>query len=108
MAIKSDLVDWEITEVVSGKARGVDTLGEWWAKSGEKDIPIQSFPADWKKFKKAAGYIRNAEMAKYADALIAIWDGESRGTFNMIEEAMKNRLRIAMFYYEPRNGILVA
>lgn len=76
---------YEITEVVSGKARGVDKLGERYAK--ENDIHIEPFPADWNKYKKAAGYIRNKQMAEYADALILIWTGDikkSPGSYNML------------------------
>lgn len=74
----------EITEVVSGCARGVDRLGEFWAV--QHGIQIKQFPANWKDHGQAAGRYRNMQMAEYADALIAVWDGESRGTGNMIEE----------------------
>lgn len=77
----------QITEVVSGTARGVDRLGERWAK--ENGISVRFFPANWKKYGKKAGMIRNAEMAEYADALIAIWDNESPGTANMIRTMEK-------------------
>lgn len=76
---------FEITEVVSGGARGVDRMGEAWAR--KHGIPVKVFPADWDKNGKSAGPIRNEEMAKYAEALIAIWDGYSRGTDNMIDRA---------------------
>jgi len=82
----------KISEVVSGTANGVDTLGEQWAI--ENDIPIKKFPADWKQYGKSAGYIRNSEMAEYADALIAIWDGKSKGTSHMINLANKNGLQL--------------
>lgn len=59
--------------VVSGKARGADTLGEQYAK--EHGYSIQYFPADWERYGKAAGYLRNTEMAKNADALVAFWTG---------------------------------
>lgn len=75
-------VHWNINEVVSGGAHGVDRLGETWAK--EMSIPVTLFPADWDTHGKAAGHIRNRQMANYADALIAIWDGKSSGTLNMI------------------------
>lgn len=78
----------QITEVVSGKARGVDTIGELWAK--KHGIPVVGFPADWNREGKAAGLLRNLDMANYADGLIAIWDGQSRGTKHMIK-AMKDR-----------------
>lgn len=73
-----------ITEVVSGTARGVDTLGEEWAYINK--IPVKMFPADWQQFGNRAGPIRNREMARYGDALVAVWDGISSGTKNMIQE----------------------
>ena len=76
---------FEITEVVSGGARGVDALGERYADFA--GIPVALFPPDWKRHGRAAGPIRNRQMAEYGDALIAIWDGKSRGTKNMIETA---------------------
>ena len=83
---------FEVDEVVSGTARGVDTIGEEWAKS--KGIPVKKFPADWNGLGKRAGFVRNAEMADYADALVAVWDGKSRGTENMIEQAKKKGLKV--------------
>jgi len=79
--------DHVITEVVSGTARGADYLGEEYAN--ENGIPIKSFPADWENYGKAAGPIRNRQMAEYADVLIAVWDGKSKGTNNMIIEMNK-------------------
>lgn|SRR5574341_1622230 len=75
----------QITEVILGGARGVDQLAEIWAN--ENNIPTRVFKANWKEYKKSAGVIRNKEMAKNADMLIAIWDGESKGTANMIKVA---------------------
>lgn len=72
---------FEITEVVSGGAMGVDLLGERWAR--RNGIPVKCFVADWYEYGKSAGPIRNTEMALYADALILVWDGESRGSANM-------------------------
>lgn len=82
---------FEISEVVSGGARGVDKLGMDWAKANHVSLKI--FEPDWGKFGRAAGMIRNSQMARYADALIAIWDGKSRGTQHMIEEAKKYGLK---------------
>lgn len=82
----------DITEVVSGNAKGADELGEWWAtKNG---VQIKVFPANWSLHGKAAGYIRNEEMAKYADALVAFWDGKSKGTKHMINLAHKYGLQV--------------
>ncbi len=76
-----------IDEIVSGTARGADQLGEDYAANN--DIPVKEFPADWNTHGKAAGHIRNKQMAEYADALIAVWDGKSKGTKNMIETMNK-------------------
>lgn len=84
-------------EIVSGTARGADRLGEQYAK--EKGYAIKQFPADWNKHGKAAGPKRNQQMANYADALIAFWDGKSRGAKNMIELAKAVNLKIRVFKY---------
>lgn len=73
---------FNITRVVSGRARGVDSMGEKWAL--ENNIPISYFPANWNKFGKSAGYKRNVEMGKFADAAICIWKDKSKGTEHMI------------------------
>lgn len=88
------------SEVISGTCNGVDILGERWAK--ENDIPIVCFPADWEKYGRSAGMIRNIEMAKYADALIAVWDGVSPGTENMVKLAVKHKL---LYYVHNMNGL---
>lgn len=74
-------------EVVSGTARGADRLGEAYAYS--RGFAVKRFPADWDTHGKSAGVIRNAEMAAYADAAIIFWDGQSRGTKNMIDQMEK-------------------
>jgi YspA, cpYpsA-related SLOG family len=81
-----------ITEVISGGARGADRLGEVWA--GINKLPCTQFLPDWTTHGKAAGILRNKRMAEYAEALIALWDGESRGTQNMIDEARKRGLKV--------------
>lgn len=87
-----------VNEVVSGGAKGVDRVGEAWAAAHR--IAITRFPADWETHGKAAGPIRNGLMADYADALIAIWDGESRGTKNMIKTAERAGLPIMVWEIE--------
>lgn len=78
--------------VISGTARGADKLGERYAK--ERGYEISSKPADWDRYGKAAGHRRNAEMADEGDALVAFWDGKSRGTAGMIELAKKKNLLV--------------
>jgi hypothetical protein len=84
-------------EIVSGTALGADKFGEKYAAS--KGYKITQFPADWNKYNKSAGYIRNEEMAKYADALIAFWNGKSAGTKHMIDLAKKYNLKIRIIKY---------
>ena len=81
-----------ITEVVCGGAQGVDHHGKYWAI--HNNIPVKEFPADWQTHGKAAGPIRNRQMAEYADALILIWDGKSRGSKNMMANAKTQGLQI--------------
>lgn len=86
---------FEITEIVSGTCEGVDQLGEEWAE--RHGIPVKRFPADWKKYGRRAGPLRNQTMASYADALIAIWDGKSKGTRSMIDEALREKLEVYVY-----------
>lgn len=79
-----------ITEVVSGGARGADEGGEAWARS--RGIPVKRFPADWRRYGKSAGMIRNGEMADYAERLVAFPGG--RGTQNMVEQALERGLPV--------------
>ena len=72
---------FQITTVISGGAR-------------ERNIPLEIFNADWNTHGRAAGHIRNRQMADNADALIAVWDGKSKGTRNMIETAKKLGLKV--------------
>lgn len=79
-----------VTEVVSGGARGVDASGESWAKVFAR--PIRYFLPDWSAHgKKSAGPIRNAEMAEYADALLLIWNGQSKGSANMKQQMERRK-----------------
>lgn len=88
--------------IISGTARGADTLGEQYAE--EQNLSIRRFPADWDTYGKNAGSIRNAQMATYASEgakgiLIAFWDGKSKGTKNMINEASNKGLIIKIVEY---------
>lgn len=91
-------VDGEV-EIVSGHCRGADMLGEQYAK--EHLIPLVVFPADWERYGKRAGYIRNKQMAEYASkedgVLIAFPVGESRGTKMMIRLAHEYGLETKVY-----------
>lgn len=86
--------------IVSGGARGADGLGEKYAR--EMNYKLMVFPANWNQHGKKAGVIRNEEMAKCADALIAFWDGESRGTKNMIGLAKRYKLLIKVVDFKNK------
>jgi len=80
--------------IISGNAYGVDQVGEALAK--ESGWPFEIFPADWETHGKSAGPIRNKEMAHYADILLLIWDGKSKGSLNM----KKNMLNLGKPVHE--------
>jgi len=84
-----------ITSVISGTARGADKHGETWANTN--NILIKRFPADWNKYGKAAGHIRNKLMADNADSLIAVWNGTSKGTESMIKYAKDSGLELFVY-----------
>ena len=87
-------LDFSITEVVCGCARGLDRLGELWAKNN--NVPIKYFPADWGQYGNVAGRLSNIDMAKYAEACVCLWDGKSRGTKQMISQANKYKLKLSV------------
>ena len=91
------LQDQTNIEIVNGTCRGADKLGEQYAK--EKRLKIKRFPANWNKYGKAAGPKRNQQMANYADALIAFWDGKSRGTKNMIDLAKQANFKVKIINF---------
>lgn len=86
---------FDISQVVSGGASGVDTMAVRWAKKNNKEYKV--FPAKWAKHGRSAGPIRNKEMARYSDGLIAIWDGKSKGTKNMIQQATLGGLNLHVY-----------
>lgn len=86
------------TVVLSGTARGADRLGEAWARMN--DIPIERYPAAWETLGARAGYLRNSVMASKAEALVAIWDGKSKGTKHMIEIARARGLLTFVYITE--------
>ena len=97
-ALLAEFID---VEIVSGHANGADKLAEEYAN--RLGIALKIFPADWKKYGRAAGPIRNREMLSYIlDAkpvVAAFWDGHSKGTKNMIEQARKENVDCRIFMY---------
>ena len=85
----------EMTMIISGCARGVDQLALKFA--AKHNINTAEFPAEWDKHGKPAGYIRNVQMAKSGDALIAIQRNNSRGTAHMIKTMKKHEKPIYIY-----------
>ncbi|OFC50253.1 hypothetical protein BAE47_02860 [Acidithiobacillus thiooxidans] len=83
-------------EIVSGLAAGPDSLGKEWAD--QHAVATALFPADWKRFGKKAGFIRNQDMSWYGTHLVAFWDGQSSGTRNMIETAERDGLTVKVVH----------
>lgn len=86
------------TAIISGAARGADTLGARYAR--ERGVPVLEFPADWERLGKRAGMVRNLQMLDSADAVVAFWDGQSRGTAHMINETKKRGLPLRVVRYQ--------
>ena len=91
-----------VDEIVSGDARGADAQGIIYGT--QYNIKVVHFPAQWDLYGKSAGFIRNAEMGEYADALIAFWDGKSKGTAHMIKTMKRNNKPYWVYNY---NGELI-
>lgn len=96
--IKNKQID--ITEIVSGKAKGADFLGEKYASLN--NISIKEFPANWNLYGKKAGFLRNQEMGNYADVLIAFWDGNSKGTKHMIDYMKSLKKQVFVFNFKEQ------
>lgn len=111
--VVKDIVEespFDITEVVSGGARGVDSLGERWAEYHDVPTTGDRFhisSEEWDEMGSKAGPLRNADMAEYADAAIAIWDGQSPGTRSMIEKAYEEGIpvEITLTTEPPENDL---
>ena len=91
---------FKIDAVVCGMAKGADLLGKRWVE--ENKIPVKEFPADWNKYGKSAGPIRNGEMAKYADAAIIFIYAGSRGSENMLTQITRQKKPV----FVVRDGVI--
>lgn len=86
-----------IFKIISGGARGADSLAEKYAKLNS--IPIEIIKPNWNKYGRRAGVIRNASIVKNANHVIAFWDGTSRGTLSTINLCMKKYIPIKIIIY---------
>lgn len=84
--------------VLCGMApNGADLFAYRWCK--QYNVNILEFPADWKKYGKGAGMVRNNLMLKQAHYILAFWDGKSPGTGHNVEQAKKLKIPITIVYY---------
>ena len=90
------LINPNSTKIVSGGAKGPDSLALRYAKDNKIEWAL--LLADWDKYKNSAGIMRNKEMGDYADALIAFWDGKSRGTKHMIDYMVHLKKPVTVIY----------
>ncbi len=90
--------------VISGDAPGADSLAVRWALKQSELVGLLRMPADWDQYGKAAGAIRNQTMSLEGDALIAFWDGRSKGTKDMIEKMTRKGGHVHIYRYIPKGG----
>jgi len=95
--IKEEYGDFDIELIVSGGAKGADTLGARFAE--ENDIPLVEFKPDWKKYGRKAGFLRNVDIINECTHCIAFWDGDSHGTKHDIDlcEKQGKPCRVVIF-----------
>lgn len=86
--------------IVCGMATGADTLGRNYAISN--GLEVLEFPANWNKYGKSAGYLRNKEMASIADSAIVFWDGRSKGSKHMIDIMHELRKPVVSISYDGK------
>lgn len=86
-----------VTRILCGAALGVDTCAAEWAYA--TGLPVDYYEANWAVNGRAAGPIRNQQMVDHADALIAIWDGQSKGTADIIRRAKAEGITVHVFNY---------
>ena len=96
----TDFEPYHATTIISGGAKGADFLAKRWAMIARPEgIKYLEFPADWDKYGKSAGFIRNQQIIDACDILLAFWDGKSHGTQNTIAKAKKAEIPTFIVYY---------
>lgn len=102
--ILRDMIPLTTTVIISGGASGVDSLAELWAK--KMGFRVERYKADWKKYGKGAGFIRNKRMLDEGrpDRAIIIWDGKSVGTKHM--RSLLERAGICTFIFKSGKAVV--
>ena len=89
-----DYLPPEVTEIVSGGAKGIDTCARQYAQ--EHGLKLTEFPPDYPRYGRGAPLKRNLEIIAYADQVFAFWDGNSPGTKHVIEECKKQKKKVTV------------
>ncbi len=92
--LQDTLNRYKITAILSGGAKGADSLAEKYAK--ENEITFTKYLPDWKKYGRGAGPVRNREMVKDAEMIVAFWDGKSKGTKHAIDFAQEKKKKVVL------------
>lgn len=93
----------DITCVLSGGAKGADILGSEWAR--KNGVAVEIHQADWATHGRAAGAIRNSKMVSVADGLIAVWDGLSNGTHDVVQKSRAANIRVYVHVFKPPQSV---
>ena len=91
----SEYIPNECDEIVTGGAHGIDTCAVEYAE--RHGVPLTLFHPDYKRYGRGAQIVRNREIIERADCVVAIWDGKSRGTKNVIDECRKKGIKVKVF-----------
>jgi hypothetical protein len=95
--LRDTLSLFPITKIISGGAKGADSLSERYAR--ENGIPTEIYHAQWDLFGKKAGFLRNTTIVENSELVIAFWDGKSRGTRDSIGKASKQKKQTFIVYF---------
>lgn len=104
-AMVEELKKLPVDVIVSGGAKGADSLAEKYATVANIETLI--FPADWKKYGKRAGFVRNKDIIDNCDYVVAFWDGSSSGTLNSLQYAKSTNKPIFLYLFDVMNQSLV-
>lgn len=96
-------LDVSVSQIISGGARGADSLAEKYAT--DNDIPVLVFPADW-DLGKNAGFVRNQLIVDACDVLVAFWDGKSKGTLDSISKGRRKNKNVIVINYTKTLSLL--
>lgn len=95
---------WYVSDIITGGAVGADSWGELYAR--QSNIPVTIIRPDYTKYGKGAPFIRNTTIAEKCNLMVAFWDGQSRGTEDVIKKAVKLGKRVTIIPFVPKESSL--